>query len=189
MRPPGAHRPVETADVRAVLHRDLHPEAGEIPVEDARGIPLVVGDLVLREPLVRDSGEERVEQPLHAGRVVRLQQPLEPGPVLLDAGRVRGQAPQQVLDFVSLCLKTGVNLDNLPITFTHMHKRGNNMSSQQPLDEARSRKARIMAHLDRVLDDLDEISKLADGSLSNWRDVRQKLVKIGTLVLRILART
>ena len=62
------------------------------------------------------------------------------------------------------------------------------MSPEQRLDEARSRKARIMAHLDRVLDDLDEVSKLADGSLSNWRDVRQKLVKIGTLVLRILAR-
>ena len=92
-----ANRHVQASVAAAVLHRDVEPQGREVGIEHARVVALVAGDVVLRVPLVRDAGEERLEQTPDAGEVIGPQQLVELDVPFTLSRRVRRQGAQQAL--------------------------------------------------------------------------------------------
>ena len=99
---PEAHRHVQPAVARAVLHRDVEPRRREVRVEHACVVALVLRDVVLPVPVMGNAGEEEPEQRLQAFEVVRRQQLVQPDTLLHGAHGVRQHRVQQAL--FRLCL-------------------------------------------------------------------------------------
>ena len=88
---------VRAAAAAAVLHGDAGAQhGGEVGVEDAGVVALEAGDVVAGVPLVRDAGEEGVEQVLQRGDIGGHQQVVESVAVVLSL-RVSGQVGEQAL--------------------------------------------------------------------------------------------
>ena len=89
------HHHVQPAAAAALLDGDVQPGRGDEGVEHARPVAFVAGDFVARVPLVRDAGEQRPEQRLHAVEVAGRQPPAQGGAVARAAPPVRRQRRQQ----------------------------------------------------------------------------------------------
>ena len=90
-------RHVQPAAGGALLHAHVQPRGGEPGVEHARVVPLVARDVVLRVPLVGDPGEERPEQRLQPGEIVRGEKLAQRAVLRQPARGGRQQGAQQVL--------------------------------------------------------------------------------------------